>query len=58
MESSILYVTKKLAFICYSYHVIIEAVNQSLTDYQDVNITVTDEEHQQQLTGHEFSLGL
>lgn len=36
------FVTKKLAIICYSYHVIIEAVNQTLIDYPDVNITVTD----------------
>lgn len=37
------FVTKKFAIICYSHHIIIEAVNQSLVDYPDVNITVTNE---------------
>lgn len=37
------FVTKKLAIICYSYHIVIDAENKSLTNYPDVNLTVTDD---------------
>lgn len=36
-------VTKKLAIICLSHHIIIEAFNKDLTEYPDVNITITDD---------------
>lgn len=33
---------KKLSLICHSYHIVIEALNKTLVNYPDINITVTD----------------
>lgn len=36
-------VTKRLAIICYSGHIVIEADSKDLTNYPDVNLTVTND---------------